>query len=345
VVCTSITEQVVIPVETIMQRLRDVALCIGLQLMFAFGGIAPSQAQADYPARPIRIVMPLPGGTALDVVTRAVGEQLTGQLGQPIVVENRPGAGGQLAAQAVASAPADGYTLLGGASSIWTILPAQKKDLPFDVNRDFVQIGMIVGSGPMYIAVSPKLGVNSFPELAALAKSKAGQIVFGTNGAGSLPHFAAMALAKQASIPITVVPYNQGGTVAAVADIMGGRVHATIEAIFGLRGQVQSGDLKLIAVMSPERDPVHPDIPTVASVVPGVDAVGFMSLAAPAGTPAPAVDRLAKALRLALDAPAVKQRFADLGIHVKSMTPAETTAFIAAQEKVWWPLVREFEAK
>jgi tripartite-type tricarboxylate transporter receptor subunit TctC len=320
------------------------SLVCGLAIGCAFGNL-PALAQERYPTRPIKIVLPIPAGTALDVVTRVVGDNLARQLEQPIVVENRPGAGGQIAAQAVSSAPNDGYTLLGGASSIWTILPAQKKGLPFDVTRDFVQIGMIVASGPMYIAVSPKLGVNSFAELIALAKAKPGQIVFGTNGAGSLPHLAALALAKQAAIPINVVPYTQGGTVAVIADIMGGRAHATIEAIFGLRGQVQSGDIKLLAVMSPERDPVSPDVPTAAATVPGVDAVGFMSLAAPAGAPAPVVERLAKALAVALEAPEIKRRFADLGIHAKSMTPAETNAFIQAQEKSWWPLVREFEPK
>jgi tripartite-type tricarboxylate transporter receptor subunit TctC len=304
----------------------------------------PAQAQ-DYPARPVRIVLPIPAGTALDVVTRLIGEQLTSRFGQQIVVENRPGAGGLIAAQAVASAPPDGYTLLGGASSIWTILPAQKNKLPFDVDRDFTQVALISGAAPMYVAVSPKLGVNSFAELVALAKQKPGEIVIGTNGVGTLPHFAGLALAKSGNIPFNIVPYNQGGTVAAISDIMGGRIHATIEAIFGLRGPMQSGDLKLIGVMSAQKDTLFPDVPVVAATVPGYTAVGFMSLAAPAGTPDAVVQRLNEAVRHALEAPLVKQRFADLGIPRQVMTAAETKAFIAAEEKYWWPIVREFEPK
>jgi tripartite-type tricarboxylate transporter receptor subunit TctC len=306
-------------------------------------GFHRAGAQNTYPTRPIRIVLPIPAGTSLDIVTRIVGEQMTASLHQPILVENRPGGGGQIAAQAVVAASPDGYTLLGGASSIWTILPARKEGLPLDVNRDFVQIGMIVASGPMYIAVSPKLGVGSFAELIALVKSKPGQIVFGTNGAGTLPHLAALVLQRRAKLPINIVPYSQGGTVAALTDIMGGRAHATIETITGLRGPLRSGDIKLVALMSPQRDPVFPDIPAVAETIPGVSAVGFMSLAARAGTPAAVLDRLNEALRVALTGPSVQQRFMELGIHAKSMSRADTQAFVEAEEKTWWPLVREFD--
>jgi tripartite-type tricarboxylate transporter receptor subunit TctC len=308
-------------------------------------GVAPATAQESFPTRPVKIVMPVPAGSALDVVTRLVGEQLTGRWGQQVVVENRPGAGGLMAAQTVAAALPDGYTLLGGAAAIFTILPAQKARLPFDVNRDFVQVGMILGGAPLYLAVSPKLGVSSFAEFVALAKSKPGEIVIGTNGAGTLPHFAGLALAKMGNIPLTIVPYNQGGTLAAITDIMGGRVHATIEAVFGLRGALQSGDLKLIGVMSPERDPDFPDVPVVATTVPGFSAVGFMSLAAPAGTPQSIVRRLNEGLGQALETPSVKHRLEDLGMRVTTKTPAETAAFIENEEKIWWPIVKEHEQK
>jgi tripartite-type tricarboxylate transporter receptor subunit TctC len=267
--------------ETDMARSFLAAATLAAMLSATFLGGAPAAAEEPYPARPVKIVMPIPPGSALDVVTRLIGEQLTARWGQQVVIENRPGAGGLIAAQAVAVAPPDGYTLLGGAGSIFTILPAQKERLPFDVSRDFIQVGMILGSAPMYLAVPPKLGVSSFAEFVAVAKSKPGEIVVGTNGAGTLPNFAGLALAKMGNIPVTIVPYNQGGTPAAIADIMGGRVHATIEAVFGLRGALQSGDLKLIGVMSPRPDPDFPEVPVIATTVPGFSAVGFMSLAAP----------------------------------------------------------------
>ena len=309
-------------------------------------GVRPAAAQDAFPTRPIRIVMSLPPGSALDVVTRVIGAQLTGRWGQQVIVENRPGAGGLIAAQAVAAAPPDGYTLLGAGSAIFTILPAQKERLPIDVNQAFVQVGMILAGAPMYLAVSPKLGVASFAEFVALAKSKPGEIMIGTNGAGTLPHFAGLALAKMGNIPVTIVPYSQGGTLAAITDIMGGRVHATIEAFSGLRGSLQSGDLKLIGVMSPERDPYFPSVPVVATTVPGFSAVGFMSLAAPAGTPAWIVRRLNEGLGDALETPEVKQRLKDLGVPATTtMTSAETAAFIENEEKLWWPIVKENEPK
>ena len=299
--------------------------------------VVPARAQDNFPNKPIKIVLPVPAGSALDIAARAIGEQLANQWGQQVLIETRPGAGGLIAGQAVASAQPDGYTLLAGPSSLFVILPAQKDKLPIDVNRDFVQLGTIVGSAVLFVAVSPKLGVSNWAEFVALAKSKPGQIVVGTNGAGTLPHFAGLVIEKKSGVPINVVPYNQGGTMAAVADIMGGRVHGTIEAVFGLRGPLQSGDLKLIGQMVPQPEPEFPDVQPV-----GVSAIGFMTLAAPAATPPAIQRRLAEGLRQALDSPTVKQRYADLGVPIRNYTSEQTTTFVANEQKLWWPLVREF---
>jgi len=308
-------------------------------------GATSASAQDNFPTKPIKIVLPVPAGSALDIATRAIGDQLSSRWGQQVLIEARPGAGGLIAGQAVANAAPDGYTLVGGPASLFTILPAQKERLPIDVNRDFTQIGMIVGSGVMFIAVSPKLGVATFPEFVALARSKPGQIAVGTNGAGTLPHFAGLVLEKKGNVPITVVPYNQGGTMAAVADIMGGRVHGTIEGVFGLRGPLQSGDLKLIGQMAPQREPEFPEVPAVAETIPGLSAVGFMSLAAPAKTPEHIIRRLSEGLSQALDSLSVKQRFAEIGVPIRNLTPAQTKAFIENEQRIWWPLVKEFTAQ
>jgi len=327
-----------------MPRFFLAATTLAIMLAAASISAAPVTAQESFPTKPIRIINPLPAGSAVDVVARMVGEQLTGLWRQQVVVENRPGAGGALAAQAVANAPPDGYTLLVGAGTIFTILPAQQNKLAIDVNRDLVPIGLM-GGGAMYLAVPPSLGVSSLPEFVALAKSRPREIVVGTNGAGTLPHFAALALAKMGDVPITVVPYATGGTMAAISDIMGGRVHATIESMSALRGAVEAGDLKLIAVMSPERAPIFPDLPTAAETVPGLSAVGFMSLAAPAGTPEYVVRRLSEGLRYALQTPVVKQRLDEFDMQRPILTPAETKAYIENEEKLWWPLVKEIESK
>ena len=230
--------------------------------------------------------------------------------------------------------------MLGGPASLFTILPAQKDKLPIDVNKSFVQLGMVVGSGVMFIAVTPKLGVSTFPEFVALAKSKPGQIMIGTNGAGTLPHFAGLVLEEEGKR--SDHRGAQGGTMAAVADIMGGRVHGTIEGVFGLRGPLQSGDLKLIGQMAPQREPEYPSVPTVSETNPGISAIGFMTLAAPAGVPESIQRRLADGLRQALNSPVVKKSYADLGVPIRNYTPEQTKAFVENEQKIWWPLVREF---
>lgn len=319
--------------------------CAAAILSVATLAIAPARSADSFPNRPIKIVVPVPPGSALDVAARAIADELSTNLGQQVLIEPRPGAGGLIAGQAVAGSPPDGYTLLGGASSMFTILPAQKAQLPIDVNRDFVNIGMIVGSAPLFVAVPPSLGVSTFAEFVALAKSQPGKIAVGTNGAGTLPHFVGLVIEKKAQVPITVVPYNQGGTVAAIADIKGGRVHATIESAFGLLGQTQSGDLKLIGQMTAKPEPDYPNVPTVAETIPGLTAVGFLNLAAPAATPPAVTQRLAIALQAALQSSTVKRRFADLGIPIRSMSPAETTSFIENEQKTWWPIVKELSTQ
>jgi len=326
-----------------MSRFLLSALVAATQLAMASVGVAA--AETSFPIKPVRIILPLPAGSALDVITRVAAEGLTSRWGQQVIVENRPGAGGALAAQAVASATPDGYTLLGAAGSIFQILPAQREKISIDVNRDFVQVGMVACCNPMFVAVPPRLGVTTFPQFVALAKSKPQEILVGTNGTGSLPNFAALAIARTGNIPITVIPYGQGGTIAAITDIMGGRVHATIEAIAGLRGQLQSGDLKLIGVMSDKRDPEYPEVPAIAETLPGLTAIGFMSLVAPAGTPRDIVGRLNEALNQALETTSVKQRFAELSMPIKIMTPEGTKSFVENEKKLWWPMVREFEPK
>lgn len=294
-----------------------------------------------YPTRPVRIIMPIPAGSGLDIVTRVLAEELGSGIGQQVIVENRPGAGGVLATQAVAGAQPDGYTLLGAAGSIWLVLPAQNDKLPIDVNRDLVPIGVMAG-GPMTLAVSPKLGVTSMREFIALARSLPNKIVIGTNGSGTLPHFAARVLAMKSDIPITVLPYATGGTAEAIRDIMGGRIHATVEAAFGLRAPLQSGDVQIIGVMATERDPLFPSVPTMAETVPGLSLnTGFTALAAPAATPTAIVQRLSDALSQALRSARVQDRFTDLGMQTRIMSPEDTKAAIQHAQKDWWPLVRE----
>ena len=195
--------------------------------------------------------------------------------GRQVVVENRPGGGGAIGTQAVLSAAADGYTLLVAAASTFTILPVQGSKPAFDVNRDLIPIGLMSHEG-MAFAVSPKLGVNTLAEVIARAKADPHKIIIGTNPAGSLPHLAARLFVSLSKAPITVVP-STGGTNEAIREIMGGRVHAVIESLPGLRAALANGEVKALAIMTAERLPSVPDLPLASETLPGMTAVGWVA--------------------------------------------------------------------
>lgn len=306
-------------------------------------GPPPASAQDKYPSRPVRIVASLPVGSSPDIRARIVAEQLTKMWGRQVVIENRPGGGGAIGTQAVLSASADGYTLLNASASTFTILPAQKDKLPFDVNLDLIPIGLTANEG-MVLAVSPKLGVNTLGELITLAKADPHKIVIGTNPAGSLPHLAARLFVTLSNAPMTVVP-STGGTNEAIREIMGGRVHAVIESLPALKGALGAGDLKALAIMTRERVPTVPDVPTAAEAVPGLTAVGWTALFAPRGTPQAIVQQLSEDLRKVMEAPDVRARLEQIGTPFQPIFTADLARFIESEQKLWWPIVKEAEPK
>jgi tripartite-type tricarboxylate transporter receptor subunit TctC len=303
-----------------------------------------AMAQDKYPSRPVKIIHSLPAGSSPDVRIRIVAERLTKVWGQQVVVENRPGGGGLIGAQALLAAAPDGYTLLAVPGSTFVILPAQKDKLSIDVNRDLVPIGL-TGIEGLLIAVSPKLGVSSLAELIALAKKEPHTIVIGTNPAGTLPHLAARRLVELSKAPFTVLPYTTGGTNEAIRDLLGGRVHVVIEARAGLKGALDSGDLKAVAIMSSERLPSAPDLPTASETVPGLTAVGWSALLAPRGTPHAIVEQLREDLRKALDDAHLQTRLAQIGTPFRPMSTADVIRFIETDQKLWWPIVKGTGAK
>jgi tripartite-type tricarboxylate transporter receptor subunit TctC len=295
-----------------------------------------------YPTRPVRIVVSLPVGSAPDIRARILADQLTRIWGQQVVAENRPGGGGGIAVQAVISASQDGYTLLYGAASTFTVLPAQRDKLTFDVNRDLIPIGL-TGNEGMVLAVSPKLGISTLGELIALSKGRPYKLIIGTNPAGSLPHLAARMFVSLAQAPMTVVP-STGGTNEAIREIMGGREHAVIEALQGLRGALDAGDLKALAIMTPARVPTVPDMPTAAETVPGLIAVGWTALFAPKGTPQPIVQQLSADLRKVQEDPNVRARLETTGATpFQAIFTADLARFIESEQKLWWPIVKDAE--
>jgi tripartite-type tricarboxylate transporter receptor subunit TctC len=301
---------------------------------------SPAVAEDAYPSRPVRIVVSLPPGSAPDIRARIIANHLTTMWHRQVVVENRPGAGGALAAQAALSAPADGYTLLSTVASVFTILPAQRDKLTFDPNRDFVPLAL-TGSEGMVFAVSPKLGVSNLAEFITLARKQPNKLLIGTNPAGSLPHLAARLLVSLTNAPLTVVPYSKGGTSEAIREILGGRTHAVIEARPGLQAHLDSGDLKALAIMTRERVTVVPDLPTATETVPGLTAIGWSGMFAPIGNPAAIVRQLSANIRQAIEAPEVMTRHAQMGTPYRPLFTADFARFIEAEQKLWWPVVRE----
>jgi putative tricarboxylic transport membrane protein len=296
-------------------------------------------AQDTYPSRPVRIILTLPAGSAPDIRIRVIANQLTAIWGKQVVIENRPGGGGALGVQALLAAPAEGHTLLATVGSVFTVLPAQRDKLPFDVNHDLVPVALASNEG-MVFAVSPKLGINNLAELIALAKREPDKLVIGTNPWGSLPHLAARLFVKLSGAPMTVVP-STGGTNEAIREILGGRVHGVIEGRPGLKANFENRDLKALAIMTRERVTVLPDLPTAAETVPGLVAVGWVGIFAPREMPHAIVQRLAASVRQAMEAPEVKTRLEQTGTPYQPLFTDDFARFIEAEQKLWWPIVRE----
>jgi tripartite-type tricarboxylate transporter receptor subunit TctC len=303
---------------------------------------ASAQAQSDYPNKPVKIINDSAAGSATDVATRLMAERLSTVWGQQVIVENRPGAGGSIAVRAASEAAPDGYTLYVGAASTFTALkgaPGVAPNLPIELPRDFAPIGFITQQ-PMFMAVSPQLGIKSLPELIELAKKKPGELSYATTGRGRITHLTMEMVQLRAGIKLQMIPYA-GGPHASMADVATGRVHIVIEGYSGLAGSLTSGTIKGIAVSSPERLADFKDLPAVAETLPGFVAGGWNVLLAPIGTPEAIVKKAGVDLNKALDDETLKTKFASLGAYLRPMTPAQVIAFAQEQQKTWQPVAEK----
>jgi tripartite-type tricarboxylate transporter receptor subunit TctC len=296
----------------------------------------PARAQA-YPERPVKLVTQGAAGSGPDVIGRIVTDHLSRLWRQQIVIINQPGAGGSAAAKTAAAASPDGYTLYMAATSTFLIMPEIFPNLPIDLERDFVRIGLM-GEQPMIFGVAPSLRVTTLPQLIALAKAKPGEILYAANSRGTLPHLTAERLRKETGAEFSFIPYP--GAAAGLQDLMGGRISMIVESIGALSGGLQGGAIKAVAVASPKRLPNFPDLPAAAETVPGFEAMGWFALMAPAGTPEPIVRQVNKDLATVLDLPELRKSFQDLGTFVRPMSPDETTKFIRGEQQTWRPIVR-----
>jgi tripartite-type tricarboxylate transporter receptor subunit TctC len=311
------------------------ALVLGLA---ASAGDTRAAGTGSYPTQPVKIIIQAPAGNGPDVLARIIAERLGQLWGQQVLILNRPGAGGLIAAQAAASAQPDGYTLYMPSSSTFLILPARHAKLPFDLDRDFARIGL-VAQAPLVIAAAPSLGINSVPDLIARAQERPGDIMYAALGRGTLPHATSELFQRRAGIELRYISY--GATNQALQDVMGGRLGLVFDGLGALAGALEAGTVKALATTAPERLPYLPHLPTVAETLPDFVALSWSPMLAPAGIPAHIIDKVSADLRTVLAQPDLQERLRHIGHTVRPMLPAEVTAFIDSERKKWRSILGE----
>jgi tripartite-type tricarboxylate transporter receptor subunit TctC len=278
-----------------------------------------------YPNRTIRIIVTFPPGGSSDTLTRVVAQEMTESLGQPVVIENRTGAGGNIGVEAAAKSPPDGYTLLSSSSSL-PLAGVLYSKLNFDPMNDFAPIAMI-GTSPMLVTVNPSVSAKSLPELIALAKQKPGEIAYASAGHGSMNHLAVELFKLQTGIDVRHVPYR-GNPLAAI-DVISGQVPLFFDYLLTGMPHVKDGKLRALAITGAKRSPALPDLPTVSEAgVPGYEASLWFAFFAPAGTPKEIVQKLSKSVQDALAKPKVKERLDSLGVEVDAQGPDKLGAIM-----------------
>ncbi len=324
-----------------MKKSIALSFAVGLASLFALAASATAQAQS-WPSKPLRIVVGFPPGASADVAARLVAAKMSESLGQTVLIENKPGAGSNIATESVVRAPADGYTLLLGTIAN-TINASLSKNLPFDFGRDLAPVASLA-SLPNLLVVTPSLGVSTVQELVAAAKRKPGEILYGSSGNGTGPHLSGELFNLMAGVKLTHVPYK--GSPQAMTDLLGGRVQAMFAPASTALPHIKAGTLKVLAVSSAKRTGASPELPTIAeSGLPGFETSVWFGLLAPAGTPRDIIERLNREANRALADPAVKTQFAAQGIDGMGGTAEQFAAYIKDETAKWARVVQASGAK
>lgn len=322
-----------------MQRRTSLAALASFMLTAA----GPSAyAQSDYPNRPVRIVVPFPAASGTDIVARIIAEQLQQRLGQPVIIDNKPGAGGNLGSAQVAHAPKDGYTLLAGTAAN-AVSATLTPNLGYDLLKDFVPITRTI-VGPLVIMASTQQPFSNVRELVAYAKANPGKVHFGSGGNGTINHLAGELFNAATGAGIVHVPYKSGS--AATLDLVGGQIQLAIDSVLAGSPQIKAGKVKAIAVTSSVPSDSLPGVPTVAQAGVGdFDVSSWHGLLAPAGTPAPIVARLNREVVAVLAMPEVKDKLAASGAIAAGMSSAEYGEFLRSEVAKWGAAVKQSGAK
>ncbi len=305
--------------------------------------LAPRLASAQsFPSGPVKLTVAVGPGSSPDVLLRIVAEHLSQLWGQQAIVINQPGGAGAIAIRAVASSPPDGHSLYMALASNFIALPELQANFPVDVVRDYVPVGF-VGEHPMVIAASSALGVATLPEFVALARKRKGELNIAAGNRGSILHLTGEWLRIAGGIDAALVHYPAASQ--AITDVLGGRVHGMIDAITAMKGAIEGGQLRPLAVAARQRLYNFPDLPVVADTFPRFEATGWLALMAPPGTPVPLAAKISADLRTVLGKPELKKRFEDLGTYIRPTTPEELKAFITEQQQIWRPVIAETAKK
>ena len=320
--------------------LRKLALIAGAVVSLL---AAPVTQAADYPTRAVTLVVAFTPGGPSDVLSRIVGKQLEKVLGQPFVIENRPGGAGNIAAEYVARAKPDGYTLLMGNNSILATNAALFSKLSFDAEKDFAPISL-VGTQPNILVVNPSVPVHTVAELIALAQKEPGKLNYGNSGLGAAAHLSAELFKSEAHVDLVGISYK--GAAPALQDVIANHVQVMFATSASVIGHIKSGLVRPIAVTTLKRFSLMPELPTVAeSGLPGFDATTWHGLVAPAGTPPEVIETLHRAAVAALNDPETKKRLNDLGVEITPSTPQEFAAYIKSEIPKWTAVVKASGAK
>jgi len=312
-------------------------------LVFALLAFASLARAEDYPSKPIRFVVPYPAGGPLDTVARLLGQKVSESLKQPVIVDNRPGAGGNIGADFVAKSAPDGYTILMGAVATHAINPTLYGHIPYDPVADFIPITQ-VASTPNVLVVNPSVPAKDVREFVAYAKANPGKLNFGSGSTGSAGHLAGELFKTMAGVDMTHVPYKGAGP--AMQDLVAGQIQLMFDNLASSLGQIRAGKVRPLAVTTAKRTSLAPELPTIAeSGLPGFDINTWFGVFAPARTPQPVVDRLYTEFTRALAMPDVRQKMVDLGAEPVGNKPAEFAAYIRSEKDKYARVIKASGAK
>lgn len=315
-------------------RALGVAAALG-----AGAAVMPTAAMADWPEHPINLIVPFPAGGGTDTFARPLAQQLSTQLGQTVVVDNKGGAGGTVGASVAAKARPDGYTFfMGGAHHV--VAPALYKNLTYDIQKDFIPVALLAQPPQVVVVNTSKLPVNTLEEFVEYARKRPGEINFGTAGKGSTHHLAGELFAMQNGIKLVDVPYQGAGPM--LSALIGGQVDLAFDGLGSSAGHIRAGTIKPLAVAAKERSPSFPDVPTAAQAgVPNYEVSTWYALWAPAGTPQPIVDKMIAEVTKALNDPKIKQTWAGNGSVTPELTGAKFGEFVDSEIGRWGKVVKD----